>query len=244
MDHNGRLRPNLIPSILPPEIHVRIRNVLLGRLLLPVLPLVFAAGTVAAQADQDPADAPPAPAPAPGQQAPGQAELPDSVQQMIQDFRGLQNRLASLQDSALQRSDQLQERQAEIQESIQTAITESNPELEEDIARMEELQQEMREAQQAQNRERMMQLSMEAGQIRSQLQSAQADVMERPAIQEDIESFQNELLDEMIAIEPQTEELIAQLESLSDRFQEFQRSQQGAMPGPPPGAGPDAPQGN
>ncbi|MDX1566498.1 MAG: hypothetical protein R3223_01780, partial [Longimicrobiales bacterium] len=107
-----------------------------------------------------------------------------------------------------------------------------------------ELQQEMREAQQAQNRERMMQLSMEAGQIRSQLQSAQADVMERPAIQEDIESFQNELLDEMIAIEPQTEELIAQLESLSDRFQEFQRSQQGAMPGPPPGAGPDAPQGN
>lgn len=243
MEHTGRFRPTFTPSILPPEIHVRIRNVLVGRLVLPALLLVFTGGTVAAQADQDPADAPPAPAPAPGQQAPGQTALPDSVQQMIQEFRGLQNRLASLQDSALQQSDQLQSQQAEIQESIQTAITETNPELEEDIARMEELQQEMQEAREAQNRERMMQLSMEAGQIRSQLQSAQADVMERPAIQEEIESFQNQLLDEMIAIEPETEELIAQLEALNERFQDFQQSQQGAAPGPPPGAAPDGPQG-
>ncbi len=196
MDHVGRVRPKLIPLVLRPEIHVRIRKSLLGRLALPVLPLVLSATTLSAQADQAPADAPPTPAPAPGQQAPGPAAVPDSIQQMIQEFRGLQNRLASLQDSAIQQSETLQTQRDEVQEAIQTAMTETNPELEDDIARMEELQQEMSAAQEAQNQERMMQLSMEAGQIRSELQSAQADVMERPAIQEEISTFQENLLDD------------------------------------------------
>lgn len=243
MDHVGRIRPKLIPLVLPPEIHVRTRKSLLGRLALLVLPLLLSATTLFAQADQAPADAPPAPAPAPGQQAPGATEVPDSIQQMIQEFRGLQNRLASLQDSAIQQSETLQTQRDEVQEAIQTAMTETNPELEEDMARMEELQQEMSAAQEAQDQERMMQLSMEAGQIRSQLQSAQADVMERPAIQQEISTFQENLLDEMIGIEPETEELIAELEDLNERFRQFQQDQQGVAPGPPPGAGPGGPQG-
>lgn len=202
---------------------MQIRKILLGRVALPVFSLVLIAGTLSAQAGR-------APAPAPGQQAPGTPAVPDSVQQMIQDFRGLQNRLASLQDSAIQQSDELQAQRDGVQEAIQTAMTESNPELEEDIERMEELQQEMTAAQEAQNQERMMELSMEAGQIRSQLQSAQQDVMQRPAIQEEIETFQNNLLDEMISIEPETEDLIAELERLNERFRQFQQSQQGGAP--------------
>lgn len=213
---------------------MRIRKIALGRLVLPLLPLVLVATALSAQADQAPADAPPAQAAPQGQAMPA---LPDSIQQMLQDFRNLQNRLASLQDQAIQQSEELQAQRDGIQESIESAMADANPQIEEDIARMEELQQEMTEAREAENQERMMSLSMEAGQLRSQLQSAQSDVMQRPAIQEEIESFQENLLDEMVSIEPEAEDLVSELESLSQQLQEFQQSQQGPAPAAPPPGG-------
>lgn len=207
---------------------------------LPALMLVFGATALSAQADQAPSDAPPPPAQAAPQ---GQAmpQLPDSIQQMLQEFRGLQNELASLQDQAIQESDELQTQRDDIQETIESAMAEANPGIEDDIARMEELQQEMTEAREAQDQQQMMALSQEAGQLRSQLQSAQSGVMERPAVQEEIQSFQDNLLDEMIALNPEAEDLVEELDSLSQQLQEFQRSQQGPAPGAPPQA---APQGN
>ena len=240
MDHPGRFRPGFDLSVLPPEIHVQARDTVLGRLVLPVLLLVFCATALSAQADQAPSDAPAPPAQAaPQGQAP--PALPDSIQQMLQEFRSLQTELASLQDEAIQQSDELQAQREDIQETIESAMAESNPEIEDDIARMEELQQEMAEAREAQDQQQMMALSQEAGQLRSRLQSAQSSVMQRPAVQEEIESFQQNLLDEMLAINPDAEEMVDELESLSQQLQEFQRSQQGPAPAAPPQA---APQGN
>jgi len=233
MDHPGRFRPGFDLSVLPPEIHVQARDTVLGRLVLPALLLVFCATALSAQVDQAPSDvpAPPAQAAPQGQAPPA---LPDSIQQMLQEFRSLQNELASLQDEAIQQSDELQAQRDDIQETIESAMAESNPEIEDDIARMEELQQEMTEAREAQDQQQMMALSQEAGQLRTRLQSAQSSVMQRPAVQEEIESFQQNLLDEMLAINPDAEEMVDELESLSEQLQAFQTSQQGPAPAAPP----------
>lgn len=244
MDHPGRFRPGFDLSVLPPEIHVQTRVTALGRLVLPVLFLVFCTTGLSGQADQAPDQAPSAAPAPPAQAAPqGQAPpaLPDSIQQMLQEFRSLQNELASLQDEAIQQSDELQAQRDDIQETIESAMAESNPEIEDDIARMEELQQEMTEAREAQDQQQMMALSQEAGQLRGRLQSAQSAVMQRPAVQEEIQTFQDNLLDEMIALNPEAEDLVDELETLSQQLQEFQRSQQGPAPAAPPQA---APQGN
>lgn len=207
-----------------------IRKTLTGGTALAVLSLAALGAPAAGQT--------PTPAPQPQGQQP---QIPDSVRTMIQEFQQLQQRLNSLQQQALQQNEELQAEQEALQETVEDAMVQVDSSVEESMTRMEELRTEMQEAREAENQQQMMALSQEAGQLRGRLQSAQSAVMQRPAVQEEIQSFQDNLLDEMIAINPEAEDLVDELETLSQQLQEFQRSQQGPAPAAPPQA---APQGN
>lgn len=171
---------------------------------------------------------------APPQGAPGQPALPDSVQEMIQEYQELQNRLGSIQEQAIEQNEELQEERDQLQETVEDAMREARPGVDEDLERMEELQEEMTAAQEAQDREAMMQLSSEAQQLRMDLQEAQSQALENPDVQDEIEAFQDHLMEEMAQVDSETEDLVARLDTLTEQLQEIQQAGPGGAPGAAP----------
>jgi len=143
----------------------------------------------------------------------------------------LQQIRAAVQDSAIQANPDLQEQQQEVQETVTAAMIELNPELEESMDRLPELQQEAMQAQANQDTTRLQALVQEGNRIQAAMTQAQAQVMQQPAIQAELEDFRAELLDAMVEIRPGIEDTLARMEQLGARLQATQGAMQGGGSG-------------
>lgn len=150
----------------------------------------------------------------PTQQPPTQ-QLPDSVQELMDEFQEKQARLQEVQIQALEESDELQEEQAELQEKVETAMTEIDPQFEERIERMEEIRAEAAEAQGAEDEEAMASLVTEAQQLQASMAQTRDQALGREDIQAEISTFQDKLLEEMVRLDPEVETVIERLEELA-----------------------------
>lgn len=163
--------------------------------------------------------------PVAGQQStpPAQPQLPDSIQSMLQEFQDLRAHVSQVQDSALQSNPELVEARDDVQEFIESRMIEINPDIEEDMARMEALRDEVAEAQAAQDRARLQSLMQEGQELRNELAAAQTAAMQRDDVQARVETFEERMMTAMVEIDAEIEAAFDRMETLAGRLQAFQQ---------------------
>lgn len=150
---------------------------------------------------------------------PQQEQLPDSITALLMEVQMLQQRLGGIQQQALQEDTALQQKQEILQERIEKAMIEADPQVETATARLQALQQEAQAAQAAQDTTTLMGLVQEAQQLQERLEVAQESVMEQPEVMGAMEAFRADLLVAMKRVEPETDTLIERFESLVAKLQ-------------------------
>jgi predicted nucleic acid-binding Zn-ribbon protein len=163
-------------------------------------------------------------APALAQQLPGGAptlpqELPEEVQELLSEAQETQERLADIHEKALAESPDLQARQADLQELVDSTMRALEPEFDRFIERLGQLEQEAMAAQQSQDGERLQALMTEAQSVSGRLQAAQAQAMETPEIRDEMEAYEETLIDEMTRVDPETPQLLARMEELAEELE-------------------------
>jgi dsDNA-specific endonuclease/ATPase MutS2 len=155
----------------------------------------------------------------PVQQDQMQMQMPDSVQEMITEAQAIQQEVQQLQMQAMEENEELQVMRDQLSEMVRAAVSEIEPEFDQLIERMGELEQEFMAAQQSQDQEALQQLQMEATQVQTRLQTAEQQAMEQPQIQEEIEVFEDELMAEMTLHDPDAPQKMERLEELAARIE-------------------------
>ncbi len=150
--------------------------------------------------------------------APPPQDIPDEVQELMQEFQEMQERFMQLQNQVLQMNPELQQRQAAIGEMVNEAMAELNPDAVQQMDRLAELEQEAALAQQEQDMEELQELINEAQGLQAQLQSVQAQALEQEHVQEEIDSFQDELLEEMMEVDPEAGAILERLDELATQL--------------------------
>ena len=143
-------------------------------------------------------------------------DTPDPNQALFTEYQELQQHLGQLQEQAIQENGELETRRTAIDEMLMTAMIEINPETEAHIARLEVLGEEAIVAQRAQNAEALQPLMAEAMGLRSELEDAQAQAIEREDVQAEIQSFETDLMVKAVEIDPEATELRARIEELAE----------------------------
>ncbi len=154
--------------------------------------------------DQPSPDAAAQQAPAPGQ------DMDPETMELMMEAQELDQQLAPIQQEAMQDEDLAAQLQA-LQELIQTAMREEDPEL---MGRMEQLEEEFMAAQEAGDQERVQEIGMAAQQIQMEFQALQQRVLDRPDIQEPIDAFEAAQRERMIEIDPEAGDIIDRIDEI------------------------------
>lgn len=150
----------------------------------------------------------------------------------MQQFRQVARRLNQLQQRALEDS-ALQAQQAALQQRIERAVVEIDPEAEQKLERLQEIQSQLQAATaeggvgQAQM-DSLRPILTEAQSLQRQLQEARNQAMQRQPVVDALEDFRADMLAEMQELDPDADSLVALAESLSARLQ----AARGAAPAP------------
>ncbi|TVR55588.1 MAG: hypothetical protein EA421_06010 [Gemmatimonadales bacterium] len=146
---------------------------------------------------------------------PMQQQIPAEVQELLSEAQATQQRLATIHEQAMTGSETLQAKQVELREMMDDAMRAVEPDIDQHMERMGQLEQEAMAAQQTQDEGRLQALMAEAQSLAGRLQAAQAQAMESPEVQEEMESFEEDLIAEMTRLDPETPELLERLEELA-----------------------------
>jgi hypothetical protein len=147
---------------------------------------------------------------------PGVAPAPEELQLMMEEYQQIQQQYGEIQTQAFMSSEELQERQVEINDIVVEAFFESYPQAEVQMARLDEIQAEASAAQEAQDMDALGQLMGEAGELQRELQEAQDRVLEREDVRVHIESFEADLMAIMVDIDPEAEQMRDRLDELAE----------------------------
>ncbi|TVP77480.1 MAG: hypothetical protein EA352_03570 [Gemmatimonadales bacterium] len=183
---------------------------LMGRLTITAMAALLVAAPLNAQE--------PPPVTPPPQQQMQQPQLPDSVQDMMDEYQELNEEVGMLQEQAIAGSEELQERRDALDELIMGKITGIEPEFEALIERLNELEQEAQAAQQQQDMETLQALMNEGQAIQERLQGAQNEALESEEVEEHMNEFQDHLIAEMTEYDEDVPEKIERLEDLAERL--------------------------
>jgi chromosome segregation ATPase len=153
------------------------------------------------------------------QMMPPQQEIPDSVQQLMEEFQETEARFSALQSQVIQGNAELQSRQQEIGIMVNDAVREIDPQAEARIQRLQALEQEAIAAQEDEDMAGFQALLMEAQELQTALQAAQEEALEREDVQDAIEAFQAEVLSAMTEMDPEAETMLERLQDLAERIQ-------------------------
>jgi chromosome segregation ATPase len=163
------------------------------------------------------AQEPPMPPTAP----PAQQEISPEAQAMLDELEATQEKLEGLQQQALAENEELQQDVARIQELVEEAVRVVEPEYDALVGRFGELQQEAMVAQQSQDQEAFQQVMNEAQTIQMRLESAQEQVFEREDVSEAVDTYREKLMDEMTRLDPEAPELMERMDELVERLTEI-----------------------
>lgn len=143
----------------------------------------------------------------------GQEAEDGERQELTSELQQVNRQLAGIQQRAMQ-DPELQQEQADTEETVIAAMTELDPEAQEKIDRIEELQGEVRAAQEEGDQQEIGSLLQEQRQLQQSLQQTQARAMRQEDVAASIESFRESLVAAMMEVDPQTEELLERQEEL------------------------------
>ena len=126
-----------------------------------------------------------------------------------------QQALGQLQVQAINEHTELETRRSAIDEMLLSAMAEIDPDTQGNIDRLDVLSQEAIAAQQAQDGATLDALMTEATQLRTSLESAQAEALQRDDIQAEIQQFEEALMAAVLEIDPDAGALLERIDELS-----------------------------
>jgi uncharacterized phage infection (PIP) family protein YhgE len=182
--------------------------------------LIFAAADASAQ---EPTQSPPPPAlPAPqAQQAPAMSPaLQDTLRTLLVEAQQIQQRLANLQQQAIEANDALSAERDSIEQQIEATVVATDSQAAGRIARLKELEVQFDSARAAQDTAKLQSVVAEAQTLNQQVQQARMAAMQQDSIANRIDAFREKLLAGMRKIEPRTDSLIARVEAIAARLQQ------------------------
>lgn len=180
---------------------------------------VFSATVPAALAAQEPAS----PAPAPQAGAPDQQQ----VQNWLSELQQLHLKLERIQARAAE-DPQLQSAQAELGNEIKEAMEKVDPQLPAQLERVERLEAEAGQAQQAGDEAKLQQLAQEAEAIQIRFLEARTRVFQQPEIAAKLEAFQTRMERRMAEVDPEAPELIKRFQELEEKLSTALQAAQGS----------------
>lgn len=188
----------------------------IGKTLAVLVPLVLL-GTSACGGDTDTESAPAdtdsaAEAEAPQQQ---QQQMDPETMALMGEAQELQQQLAPIQEEAMQ-DEALAAQLQELQERVQAAMRDENPEL---LERMDELEADFMAAQESGDQERVQEVGMEAQAVQGELQALQSAVLEDPELSASVQAFEDAQRERMIEIDPEAGELIDRLDEIFEQLE-------------------------
>ncbi len=143
--------------------------------------------------------------------------LPDGAAELITEMTSIRTRLAPLQRHALENPELRAEGEA-IAANIQRAMAEIAPETSGLIARLGELDADVRTARETGDSARVRTLVTEAQEIEQRLRTTQTAVIERPDILSAVEAFETRFHAHMRDQDPEAGPLLERLAALNDRL--------------------------
>ncbi|MEJ2186222.1 MAG: hypothetical protein P8Z36_09830 [Gemmatimonadota bacterium] len=182
--------------------------------------LIFAAADASAQ---EPTQSPPPPAlPTPqAQQAPAMSPaLQDTLRTLLVEAQQIQQRLANLQQQAIEANDALSAERDSIEQQIEATVVATDSQAAGRIARLKELEVQFDSARAAQDTAKLQSVVAEAQTLNQQVQQARMAAMQQDSIANRIDAFREKLLAGMRKIEPRTDSLIARVEAIAARLQQ------------------------
>lgn len=158
---------------------------------------------------EDPAPTPDASEAAPGTMAPPEG-MDGEMMALMVEAQEIQQRLMPVQQEAMQ-DEALAAQLDDIQLRVETAMRDENPEL---LEEMERLEADFAAAQESGDQERVQAIVTEAQAFEADLQALQESVLARPDIREPIDDFEAAQRARMIEIDPEAGELMDRLDEI------------------------------
>lgn len=159
------------------------------------------------------------------QSAPGQpSELLQQVQQKQAEIQQLNEQLSAIQQNTIEANPGLADKRDAFMAKVDEKMAESGHDPEASRQKMDELRGQIEGGELSQDEAQ--QVAQELRTEQSAMQQAQGQAMQDPEVQADIQSLNQELVAAMREQNPQTDELISQLQSAQ---QEYQALMQEAM---------------
>lgn len=154
-------------------------------------------------------------------QEPTEPALPDSIQEMLMEFQGLQERFQDAQQQALRDDDGLRGQQEQLRELVNATLLRMYPHLEQSMELLPRLHDEAVAAEQAGDTERLEAIVAEGRQIQMELEDAQTTVVEQPEVAREIDAFQGRMIEGMKKIDPGIEAVMARMQAIAARLSEW-----------------------
>lgn len=148
------------------------------------------------------------------------SQLPQEAQELIVEIQQVQSNLQQIQQQAMA-DPEIQAEQQAIGQEIQLAMAESNPDVPQQMQRLETLMTEAQAAQASEDAAKMQEIVAEARELDTRLQAAQAEAIQRPEIAPRVQSFQTKLQEKMLELDPTTPQLIQRLQELDAQLAPF-----------------------
>ncbi|HSJ24829.1 MAG TPA: hypothetical protein VK929_09190 [Longimicrobiales bacterium] len=146
------------------------------------------------------------------------AQEPDpQVQQVMAELQQINAQLMPLQERAMEDEALSSEREATTQ-ALRAAMIEADPQVGASLDRMDAMLDEVRQAQEAGDADRIVALTQEAQQLQPRIAMAQQQALEREDIQDRIEAFQTNLRNRMIELEPAAARLFERADELQEQL--------------------------
>ncbi len=146
----------------------------------------------------------------------GAAPEPGSPEALMAEYQEVQSRLGQLQVQVIRENAELEAHRSAIDELVNVAMREADPETDAHIARLEVLSEEAMAAQRTQDSATMQTLMGEIVQLRSALNAAQAAAVAREDVRSEIESFEAALMLKLREVDPEAPGLAARLDELAE----------------------------
>ena len=150
--------------------------------------------------------------------APAAAPTRDEARAMMAELHGIATRLQAVHARAMRTGD-LAATQTALMRDIKAAMERQDPQLPALATRVQAMEGEARAAQARNDAARVQTLAREFATIRGRFMRAQQAVMQQPAIAARARAFDDRLHRQMVAADPQTDQLLARSRQLQARLQ-------------------------
>jgi hypothetical protein len=155
--------------------------------------------------------------------APAAAPTREESRALMAELQTIATRLQGIHSRAMRAGD-LAATQTALMRDIKTAMERQDPQLPALATRVQAMEGEARAAQARNDAARVQTLAREFAAIRGRFMRAQQAVMQQPAIAARARAFDDRLHRQMLAADPQTDQLLARSRQLQARLQGAQRS--------------------